>query len=358
MSWNQNRVTERLGIQYPIFLGPMAGGTSTPQLVAAVSNAGGLGSYGAGYLTPEQLRKAIREIRSLTDRPFAVNLFVMEEVVVDDAQVAQVNGLMQTYRDELGLGEAPVIEKYAESYEEQLAVVLEEKVPVFSFTFGIPTPEQIDALKANGTILIGTATTVREGVELEQAGVDMIVAQGSEAGAHRGTFLSAHSASLIGTVALIPSLTDYVNVPVIAAGGIMDGRGVAAAFALGAEGALLGTAFLTAQESGASTKHKEAVLNATEESTTLTRAFSGKYARGIRNRFLNEMEAHERLIPEYPIQNALTRDIRKAAAEQYRPGYLSLWAGQGSRLAQSKPARDIFAGVVQGTEEVFQRLQK
>lgn len=358
MSWNQNRVTKQLGIDYPIFLGPMAGGTSTPELVAAVSNAGGLGSYGGGYLSPEQLRKAIRDIRALTDKPFAVNLFVMEEVVPDEDQVAAVNDLMQKYRNELGIHTAPVIEKYAESYEEQLAVVLEEKVPVFSFTFGIPTSEQIDRLKANGTIIIGTATTVREGVELEQAGVDMIVAQGSEAGAHRGTFLSAHSASMIGTVALIPALTDYVNVPVIAAGGIMDGRGVAAALALGAEGAAMGTAFLTSRESGASTKHKEAVLNATEESTTLTRAFSGKYARGIRNRFLNEMEPHDMVIPEYPIQNALTRDIRKAAAEQYRPGYLSLWAGQGSRLAQSKPAREIFEDVVKGTEEVLQRLQK
>ncbi|MGZ4111296.1 MAG: NAD(P)H-dependent flavin oxidoreductase [Tumebacillaceae bacterium] len=358
MGWKQNRVTEMLGIEYPILLGPMAGVTSTPQLVAAVSNAGGLGSYGGGYLTPEQLRQAIREIRALTDRPFAVNLFVMEEVEVDPEQVAQVNQLMQKYRDELGIGEAPQMTRYAESYEAQLAVVLEERVPVFSFTFGIPSPEQIAALKANGTILIGTATTVREGVELEQAGVDLIVGQGSEAGAHRGTFLSAHSASMIGTVALIPSLTDYVSVPVIAAGGIMDGRGVAAAFALGAEGALLGTAFLTSKESGASTKHKEAVLNATEESTTLTRAFSGKYARGIRNRFLNEMEPHEALIPEYPIQNALTRDIRKAAAEQYKPGYLSLWAGQGTRLAQSKPASEIFAQVVEQTEAVLERLQR
>lgn len=357
MAWHQTRVTNQLGIAYPIFLSPMAGGTTTTQLVAAVSNAGGLGSLGAGYLTPEQIRAAIRSIRELTDRPFAVNLFVPEPIAEQPEKIEQVNRIMQKYREELGMGETPLPSRFAESFEEQIAVVLEEKVPVFSCTFGLLQPELIESLKANGTTIIGTATTVQEAVALERSGVDMICGQGSEAGGHRGTFLGAHCDAMIGTMALIPQIVGDVNIPVIAAGGIMDGRGVAAALALGAEAVQMGTAFMTTPESGAHIEHKEAILRSTEESTTITRAFSGKPARGIRNRFLNEMEAYGDIVPDYPIQNVLTRDIRKAAAEQHLPGFFSLWAGQGTRLSNSKPAQEIFSDVVEQTESVLQKFR-
>jgi len=357
LAWHETRVTIQLGIAYPILLAPMAGGTTTPQLVAAISNAGGLGSLGAGYLTPEQIQAAIRSIRDQTDRPFAVNLFVPEPVTEQPEKIKQVNVMMQKYRDELGIEEAPVLSRFAESFEDQIAVLLEEKVPVFSFTFGLLQPEWIEALKASGTTIIGTATTVQEAMELERSGVDIICGQGSEAGGHRGTFLGVHSSAMIGTMALIPQMVNHVNIPVIAAGGIMDGRGVAAAMALGAEAVQMGTAFMTTPESGTHVKHKEAILHSTEESTTITRAFSGKPARGIRNRFLNEMELHENIIPDYPIQNSLTRVIRKAAADQCLPEYLSLWAGQGTRLSRSKTAQEIFSDVVELTESVMQKFR-
>jgi nitronate monooxygenase len=182
---------------------------------------------------------------------------------------------------------------------------------------------------------------VAEAVALEQSGVDAVIAQGSDAGSHRGTFLGRPEDSLVGTVALVPQIADAVKVPVIAAGGIMDARGIRAALALGASAVQMGTAFLATPESGISPAYKQALLNAKEDQTVLTRAFSGRLARGIRNRFSEEMRAFEHDLPPYPIQNALTRDIRQAAAKQHRPEFLSLWAGQGVGLIQARPAADL-----------------
>jgi nitronate monooxygenase len=247
-----------------------------------------------------------------------------------------------------------VPERFAPSFEEQMKVVLEERVPVFSFTFGMLDAEWIQALKERDTVVIGTATTVREAVALEQSGVDMVVAQSAEAGGHRGTFLGRIEDALIGGMALIPAVVDAVRVPVIAAGGIMDGRGIAAAMALGAQAAQLGTAFLTCKESGAHALHQQAVLSATEESTVLTRAFSGKPARGIRNRFIEEMADAD--VPDYPVQNALTREIRQAAGQKGRPEYMSMWAGQGTRLSREMTAEALVKALVNETEEVMERI--
>ncbi|BCJ85062.1 NAD(P)H-dependent flavin oxidoreductase [Effusibacillus dendaii] len=356
--WRKTKIAEILGISYPIIQAGMAGGPTTPQLVAAVSEAGGLGTLGAGYMTPEQIRSAVREIRKLTDRPFAVNLFVDEPPVVLEEQLAKANQQLDRFRKELGIELGTRPSKYAESYPDQLAAVIEEKVPVFSFTFGIPSQEQMKRLQENGIVTVGTATTVREAVQLEQVGVDLIVGQGSEAGGHRGTFLAPVEHSLVGTLALVPQIVDAVQIPVIAAGGIMDGRGVAAALALGAEGAQLGTAFLACPESGAHPAQKAALLNSTDESTVLTTAFSGRTARGIRNRMITEMESHRDTIAPYPVQNALTRDIRQAAARQNKTDYMSLWAGQASRLTTTKPAADLFADLVRETEEVLRKISQ
>jgi nitronate monooxygenase len=224
-------------------------------------------------------------------------------------------------------------------------VVLEERVPVFSFTFGALEGPHVSALKEAGSIVIGTATTVREGLALEESGVDAVVGQGSEAGGHRGTFIGDFEDALVGTMALVPQLADSASIPVVAAGGIMNGRGLAAALVLGAEGAQMGTAFLPCPESGIHPKYKEAVLRAESEETALTRAFSGKPARGIRNRFLTEMEGTE--VPSYPVQNAYTRDIRAAAAKEDRIEFMSLWAGQASRLGRAVPAAELVEGVAQ-----------
>ncbi|TCP58097.1 nitronate monooxygenase [Tumebacillus sp. BK434] len=352
--WTTTRVTEKLGIRVPILQAPMAGGATTPELMAAVSNAGGLGSLGAGYLSAAAMREAIRRIRELTDQPFAVNLFVPESPREDAVRSAAANGLMRPYRAELGLPEEPSVAAYAEPFAEQIAVVLEERVPVFSFTFGIPSAEVLQQLREQGITTIGTATTVREAVLLEQSGIDLIHAQGGEAGGHRGTFLGRPEDALVGTMALVPQIVDGVTLPVIAAGGIMDGRGIAAALMLGAEAVQLGTAFLTTAECGIHPAYKAALLTSTEESTSLTKAFSGKPARGLQNRFLREMEPHQHALPDYPIQNALTRDIRQAAAKQNNPDFLSLWAGQGSRLTRQETAAELMSRLIEQTRQTLQ----
>lgn len=355
----RNALTEMFGIELPLIQAPMAGGPTTPELVAAVSNAGGLGSLGAAYLAPDVLRETIQAVRRLTDRPFGVNLFLPEAPVVTSEQIARAEELLAPYRAELGLPPPSRVTPAAEPFDAQLAVVLAERVPVVSFTFGVPAPEYIHALREAGLRVVGTATTVAEGRLLENAGVDAIVGQGSEAGGHRGTFESddAHTQrALIGVVALIPQLVDAVRVPVIAAGGIMDGRGMVAALALGAAGVQMGTAFLASPESGAHPEHKAALRGGTDESTVITRAFSGRPARGLANRFAEEMQPHAADLAPFPVQNALTRDIRQAAARQNRPEYLSMWAGQAAPLATTLPAAEVVRATIEQARRVIARL--
>ncbi len=298
MNWTKTALTEVLDIQYPIIQAPMAGGVTTPELIAAVSNAGALGSLGAGYLEPEAIRRLIGTIRSLTDKPFAVNLFVSEPAVADGERSARTRFLLEPFRQELGLPTATAELPNPPSFKEQLAVVLEEAVDALSFTFGIPRPEELEALRQRGILTIGTATHLMEGILLEESGVDMIVAQGSEAGGHRATFSGSHEQGMVGTMALVPVLVDQVNIPVMAAGGIMDGRGIVAALALGASGVQMGTAFLACPESGAHPRYKEILGQSTEIDTTLTRVFSGKYARGIKNRFIDELQPFANELPD------------------------------------------------------------
>ncbi|MEM8532268.1 MAG: DUF561 domain-containing protein [Chloroflexota bacterium] len=344
--WYQTPFTDLAHITYPVIQAPMAGGATPPELVAVVSNGGGLGSLGAGYMSPQQIQGAIQSIRALTDRPFAVNIFIPEANAADSAQIAASHTLLQPYREALSIAAPPEAAVYTESFEEQMSIILAERVPIVSFTFGGLPSVWIERLKTIGTVIMGTATTVREAMALEQAGVDVVVAQGSEAGGHRGTFLGPAEEALIGTMALIPQIVDAVRVPVIAAGGIMDGRGLVAALVLGASGVQMGTAFLTCSESGVSSLHKAALRENTEDMTMITRAFSGKAARGIRNRFSTELYPYEDQLPQYPVQNTLTQDIRKAASKQGRPEFMSLWAGQGLRLIQDRSAADLIDEII------------
>ncbi|GGE13758.1 nitronate monooxygenase [Marinithermofilum abyssi] len=355
MSWKQTKLTEMLSIATPIIQAGMAGGSTTPDLVAAVSNAGGLGTLGAAYLSPEAMREAIRKIREKTTRPFAVNLQIPPPYEESPQVTRRMRKHLQSYEKKLGV---PREEKSPPSisFSDQMRVVLEEKVPVFSFTFGIPEPELIKQLRDNQTVTIGTATTVNEAVELEKRGVDAVAAQGFEAGGHRGTFQSVADYPYIGSMALIPQVVDHVSIPVIASGGIMDGRGILASLALGAAGVQMGSAFLTTLESGAHPLYKEALLQTTDESTVITKAFSGRPARGIRNAFIQEMERHPEPIPPFPIQNALTKPLRKFAAKQNNLEYMSLWGGQASALGRLEPAGELMERLQQEVEDLVSRF--
>ncbi|HET8540874.1 MAG TPA: nitronate monooxygenase [Anaeromyxobacter sp.] len=349
-------LADRIGIEYPVFQAPMAGGPSTPELTAAVSNAGGLGSMGAGYVSAEALRDAIRATRALTSRPFCMNLFAPEAEAPAPTpdEVARAQAALAPFRAEVGLPPAAA-PSAGQPFREQLRVVLEERVPVFSTTFGALAPEDVAALARGGAVVMGTATSVREARALEASGVHAVVAQSGEAGGHRGTFLGAVEGGLAGTLSLVPQIVDAVRIPVVAAGGVMDGRGIAAALALGASAVALGTAFLACPESGASRPYKEAILARRDaDETTLTRAFSGRWARGLRNRFTEALASAPAL--PYPLQNSMTADLRREAAKAGKADLLSLWAGQGVALARARPAGDLVRELVRETEEAVARL--
>lgn len=355
MKWPNTTLTEKLGITYPIIQAPMVAGITTPELVAAVSNAGGLGSLGAGYMEPEEIRRAIRQIRTLTDKPFAVNLFIPEAVTEDAERIIRANELLAPYRRELGLPEAEPLATYLPDYTEQLGVLFEESVKILSFTFGIPSPKELESIQQQGMMTIGMATHLLEAILLEESGVDVVVAQGIEAGGHRGTFLGSCEQGLVGSMVLLPLLHEYLKIPYVASGGIMNGRGIVAALALGASGVQMGTAFLTTPESGAHSQYKELLPQSTEITTTLARVFSGKPARGLKNRFIDELQKAEAYLPGYPIQNALTREIRQAAADQNNTQFMPLWAGQGCPMCVDKPTAKLIAHWIDQVEELLGR---
>ena len=348
-------LVERLGIEHPIIQAPMAGGGSTVELVAAVGRAGGIGFLGCAYSTPDAIRQAAADVSPRTDRPFGLNLFAPQPPDGSGGEASRVLDVLREVHLELGLEPPSVPEAGGIDFGEQLEAVLDVGAPAFSFTFGLLPASAIDELHTRNIVVLGTATTVDEAIALEQAGVDAIVAQGSEAGAHRGTFAASFEAAMIGTLALVPQVVDAVDVPVVASGGIMDGRGVAAALTLGAHAAQLGTAFLTCDEAGIPAAHKAAILEAREDQTRITRAFSGRPARGIINRLMSAMDRDPTVILPFPLQNAVTRPARTAAAEQGRAEFLSLWAGQGVRMARALPAETL---VRQIAEEMVMALDR
>lgn len=347
---------ERLKLAHPIIQAPMAGGNDTPELAAAVCNAGGIGFLGAAYLTPQQIRDAALAVRARTNRPFGINLFAPLPPA-PPTETGRAVAAVAPYYAELGLAPPSPPAPSGHGFDDQLAAVLDSGAAVFSMAFAIPAAPYLSAVKERGLFLMGTATTVAEARLLEQAGVDAIVAQGGEAGGHRGSFAGSFEAGLIGTMALVPQVVDAVSVPVVASGGIMDGRGIAAALALGAQAVQMGTAFLTCAESGVIDAYKQAILGAQAHETAITRAFSGRPARGIVNRFMTEVEAAGDILP-FPLQNALTRPLRTAAAKQGRAEFLSLWAGQGLGLARRGTAGELMARLVRETDEAIGRLAR
>ncbi|MEU3477191.1 NAD(P)H-dependent flavin oxidoreductase [Streptomyces sp. NPDC033754] len=334
-----------VGIALPVVQGPFGGGLSSVALAAAVSEGGGLGSYGAHIHTPDEITALVARLRAATDRPFAVNLWVPQEgeaealASTDPDQLAAHAERLRPYYEELGVRPPSAGDVRAwPDFDEQLDALLAAAPPVISLVMGLPPRRLVAEARRRGIVVVGTATTVDEAVALERAGADAVVASGSDAGGHRGAFLRPVRESLVGTFSLVPQVADAVTVPVVAAGGIADGRGIAAALALGADAVQIGTGFLAARESGASEPHRRALGTPEARTTVLTRLFSGRTARGIPNAFVRDMAAHEDHVPPYPVQNALMQPIRRAAAEQDRPAYVNLWAGQAAALAQESPS--------------------
>lgn len=341
----ENQIIKVLGLKGPLILSPLAGGPSTPELVAAVSNAGGLGSLGLAYETPEQIRTIIQKTRSLTSKPIAVNLFVPAKTPeLSKDQINQAIEDTKKYREELGVPSPKLEPPYALDFDQQFETMLSQKPEVFSFTFGLLSSDYIKECNKNHIITCGTATTLEEGLLVEESGVDWLVAQGIEAGGHRGIFSATEEDSEIGLFPLVRSLADRLKIPVIAAGGIMDGAGIAAVLALGASAAQLGTAFLLCEEAGTSRPYREALVSKNRKTRT-TRVFSGRIARGLENRFMKEMETRQ-ILP-FPAQNVFTRDIRKRSAELGKSDFLSLWSGQGIELIREMKAHELVAVLFQ-----------
>ena len=353
--WNENRLTAKLGIGYPVIQGPL-GGLSSQKLTAAVSNFGGLGSFGAHSLTPEAIKDVIAEIRSLTSKPFAMNLWVSMED--EDARISDENAFNRSLAP-LAVHIAalraprPTYKPYSPiRFEDQARVLLDANVPVFSFIYGIPPQEILEECRAKQIVTIGTATTPDEAAALQEAGVDAIVASGFEAGGHRGSFLRSAEDSLTGTFSLVPQIADVVDVPVIAAGGIADARGVIAALALGAEAGQMGTVFLACEESGASLLHRQALRGKRAGHTALTKGFTGRLARAIHNPLLEELNQRETEILPYPLQRALVRNLAIPAEAAGRSDLLPLWAGQSANLSTCTDVSAFLSSLVEEVSEI------
>jgi len=325
--WPDRRICDLLGIEHPIIQAPMAGSDS-PALAAAVANAGGLGSIGCAMMSPERFSEVYAETRAATNGALNMNFFAHAEPGFDEQKAARARALLAPFYMELDLGEVPdAAETNFPFGEAILNAVMAARPRVVSFHFGLPDARFIFALKAAGTVILCSATTPAEARDLEARGVDAIIAQGWEAGGHHGYYLTDKGAQM-GTMALVPQVVDAVKVPVIAAGGIADGRGIAAALALGAAGVQIGTAFLTCAETGVPEPHRAALLASDGSDTRPTKAFSGRPARGVINSYMTAMEAHEDELPDFPLMNTVTGPLRKASAVAGSPDFLSLWSGQ------------------------------
>jgi nitronate monooxygenase len=345
-------ITELLGIELPILQAPMVS-AATPELAAAVSEVGGLGALGSAMLPVDELRRQAAAVRELTDRPFQLNFFCNPPAEVGPELAARAREHFAAVYAELGLGEPPEPRAPEVHFDDaRLEALLEIRPAAVSFHFGIPEPEAVAAIRAAGMRLLATATTVSEARQLEQAGVDAIVAQGSEAGGHRGSFLVEGDDGPVGTLALVPQVVDAVGVPVIGAGGIADARQLAAVLALGAGAAQIGTAFLACPESGISDIYRDALRNAQADGTTVSRSFSGRPARVLANRVTRELRG---VLP-YPAQLSLTMPLRDVLPAGDPGAFQALFAGQSAALARAAPAGEVARELAGGADDLLERL--
>jgi nitronate monooxygenase len=345
--WPDTRVSRLLALDRPLVQGPFGGGLSSVALTAAVADAGGLGSFGVHHLDPAGIRDVGRALHAATRRPFALNLWVsthdLPEMTLErfDAAVRRLEPLYE----ETGVAAPAYPERFPASFERQAEAVLAARPAAFSFVFGVPDERVLAAFRDAGIITLGTATTPDEAVALDEAGVDVVVASGAEAGGHRGAFLARAEDSLVGTLPLVRIAAEEVAAPVIAAGGIADSRGIVAALALGAAGVQVGTAFLATDESGATPEHKAELLGGGARHTTLTRAFTGRLARGISNRLVERLTA----IEPYPYQGYLLGPVMKAG----RTDVVAMWSGQAAPLLEHRSAAALYAALTDGTDQLL-----
>ncbi|AKQ67869.1 Enoyl-[acyl-carrier-protein] reductase [Myxococcus hansupus] len=348
---SSNEAIQKLGIRHPIIQGPFGGGLSTERLTAAVSNLGGLGSYGAYQLPPDEIGRVADRIRAQTDKPFALNLWVSDHDAGGDAlspeDFERFYRLFEPYYQELGVEKPQPPERYHHRFEDQVEALLEARPPVFSFVFGVPPAAVLAECRRRGILTSGAATTLAEAEALDAAGVDLIVATGFEAGGHRPSFLARAEDSLMGTLALTPLVADRVKAPVIAAGGLAEGRGIRAVLTLGAQAAQLGTAFLACEESGTTDAHRELLFSDRARNTTLTRAFTGRLARGMRNRWTEEMASRLGELPPFPIQSWFLGKLKPAAIRAGRTDLVSLWAGQATPNLRHRTVPALMASLLE-----------
>jgi nitronate monooxygenase len=349
-SWPDSRILELFGIEVPIIQAPMAGSVLSG-MVIAVSEAGGLGSLPCAMLSPEQMRTELTTIRQRTSRPINVNFFCHRPPQADEHRETTWRQRLASYYVELGLDpEAPLPTSSRTPFDSAPCdVVLEFKPEVVSFHFGLPTKNLLTRVQSTGAKILSSATTVREAQWLESEGCDAIIAQGYEAGGHRGMFLDTDISTQVGTMALVPQVVDAVKVPVIAAGGIADARGIAAAFALGASAVQIGTAYLFCPEAKISSVHRRALMNAKDNQTVLTNVFSGRPARGILNRIVREVGPLSKLAPEFPLAGRTLAPLRAKSEAMDSDEFVPLWSGQAARLARELPAGELTARLAADT---------
>lgn len=334
----------------------MAGGITTSALVSEVSNAGGLGMIAGGSLTPDNLTRLIRETRERTDRNFGVNLFIPREFEVTEQQIGNALERLKPAYEAAGVEQKaitpPAPKAVSEKFDAQIDAVIAEKVPVVSFIFGMPDDDQVKRLKNAGIIMLATATTAEEAAAIGAAGLDAVILQGAEAGGHRGVFIRQSEDSLVGLMSLVPEAAERVDIPVIAAGGIMTGRNIAAAGILGAEGVQMGTAFIAVRESGAHPLHKTTLTQSVDVPAVLTKLFTGREARAVKNRFISEFSEFQAEMVDYPVQRSLTQPFQDASKERGVPDYAMLLAGQGKQFARNLSARELVETLVAEVKEL------
>lgn len=337
----RTRLTEQLGIDVPIIQAPMAGSNGS-ELAIAVSEAGGLGSLPCAMLTDEAVTDEVAAIRAATDNPFNLNFMCHRQPDADRAVIGAWLARLAPYFAELGIDERVARGPGRAPFDESACDLVEELRPrVVSFHFGLPADGLVQRVKEAGAVVLSSATTVAEARWLVDHGCDVVIAQGFEAGGHRGMFLAEEPGSQVGTMALVPQVVDAVDVPVVAAGGIADGRGVAAALALGAAGVQVGTAFLRCPEAATTPLHRQALATAADDATAITNVITGRPARGIVNRLIAEVGPLTDAAPPFPLATAGTAPLRIAAEERGSVDFSPLWSGQAAPLAVEMPAGDL-----------------